>query len=245
MQSPTSDSIAAGFTFYGSVLTSICHLPSSIRGMKATILFVLTLVCATFVVAPSLHAQASLDKTTFGKSQNDDRDLVNSLVPGAEKYGRGEKKSQVSAAELKSKTVKDSTFGGSLLNMGIDASAPKIDESKLRHATTGPDTASAASKQSSAGTEKQSAAVAPQPAAIEKAPDAGSHGAENDEHAFSNLSMTATLADSLTQEDKAAEEAKSLPSVGDSHNKDQSASKTGEKTTGSSPDKSSDTKPDH
>lgn len=97
--------------------------------------------------------QAILDKTTFGQSQNDGRDLYNSLVPGEKKFGKGEKKEEVNSAELKSKTTKDTTFGGSLLNMGIVGAEPKLDESK-RH---------------SDGSEKDSSSVK-QSVAAEKGP---------------------------------------------------------------------------
>jgi hypothetical protein len=93
-----------------------------------------SLVCG---LLPSLaSAQAALDRTTLGKQQNDARELVNSLVPGETKYGKGEKKEQVNAGQLKSKSIKDTTFGGSLLNMGIDPSEPKLEEQKLHSAPT-------------------------------------------------------------------------------------------------------------
>ena len=94
-------------------------------GGSVAVLFALTLTPAR------VSAQgAILDKTTYGRSQNDGRDLANSLVPGEKKFGKGEKKLEVNSAELKSKTVKDTTFGGSLLNMGIVGAEPKLDESK-------------------------------------------------------------------------------------------------------------------
>jgi len=73
---------------------------------------------------------ALLDRTSFGHSQNDAVDLQNSLIPGEKKFGKGEKKLEVNAAELQTKKEKDTTFGGSLLNMGIDPTEPKLDSSK-------------------------------------------------------------------------------------------------------------------
>jgi hypothetical protein len=94
----------------------------------------IALICVIGLTPAKIFAQgpgdAVLDKTTFGHSQNDSRDYVNSLVPGEKKYGKGEKKEEVNATQLKSKTVKDTTFGGSLLNMGIVGAEPKLDESK-------------------------------------------------------------------------------------------------------------------
>ncbi len=168
---------------------------------------------ATVIASPLVRAQAVLDKTTLGQSQNDDRDLANSLVPGPQRYGKGEKKSQIKAAELKSKTIHDATFGGSLLNMGIGSAAqPKLDETKLRNAQTEVETQpSAAPKQSTAATEKD-ATKAKEPAedsgqrsedrsaASEKDPGASTEPVES-QPTFSNLSTTATLADNLAQAD--------------------------------------------
>jgi hypothetical protein len=96
----------------------------------------IALLCVIGLTPAKISAQgpgdAVLDKTTLGKSQNDGRDLANSLVPGEKKFGKGEKKEEVNAADLKSKPVKDTTFGGSLLNMGIVGVEPKLDESKRR-----------------------------------------------------------------------------------------------------------------
>ena len=100
--------------------------------MKSSLRIIL-IFTAVGVSAVAAHGQSALDKTTLGKPQNNIQDLENSLVPGEKKYGKGEKKEQVNTAELKSKSTKDSTFGGSLLNMGIDPAAPKLDEQKLHH----------------------------------------------------------------------------------------------------------------
>src|ERR1700747_2316541 len=94
----------------------------------------IALVAATGFMSRQVSAQAVLDRTTLGQSNNDERDLANSLVPGPKKYGKGEKKQEVNPAELKSSSSKDTTFGGSLLNMGIDSAEPKLDESKAHSA---------------------------------------------------------------------------------------------------------------
>jgi hypothetical protein len=96
----------------------------------------IVLVTAAGFMSRQVSAQAVLDKTTLGQSQNDSRDLANSLVPGPKKFGKGEKKQEVNPVELKSKSIKDTTFGGSLLNMGIDPAAPKLDESKVPNASS-------------------------------------------------------------------------------------------------------------
>jgi hypothetical protein len=94
----------------------------------------IALICVIGLAPARIIAQgpgdAVLGKTTLGRSQNDGRDLVNSLIPGEKKFGKGEKKLEVNSGDLKSKQLKDTTFGGSLLNMGIVGAEPKLDESK-------------------------------------------------------------------------------------------------------------------
>lgn len=198
--------------------------------MKPVLTFVFL---ATVIAAPLAWGQGVLNNTTLGQSQNDAADLANSLAPGPVKYGRGEKKSQISAAELKSKTIKDSTFGGSLLNMGIDSSVPKLDESKLRNAPAEAEKQAAALKEKAAAIEKESAA-AKEPATVEK--EASTEPAEN-QAVFSSMSTTATLADNLARVDaEAATATSSKSTTADAPKKDQGAT--------TSTDKSSATKPD-
>ena len=212
---------------------------------------VLLSVLLMLLILPLARAQgpAVLDRTTLGKDQNDERDLMNSLTASpAPKYGHGEKKVLVSAAELKSKSMNDTTFGGSLLNIGIDPSVPKLDESKSR---TPP--VETQSRQQLAATEKEPT-VAKQPAAVEKQSSASSRPVEF-QPTFSNLSTTATLADKLGESGVSAPADKgSATSSGssaatadgsDAQKKDQSGGSTDAKpSTTSSSDKSSDPKPD-
>ena len=83
---------------------------------------ILVLAACGFI-SPLAHGQGSLNKTTFGKSQNDERDLVNSLVPGKQRFGKGEKKEEVDPQKLPTKAIKDPKFQGSLLDEGLDSSA--------------------------------------------------------------------------------------------------------------------------
>jgi hypothetical protein len=82
----------------------------------------LILIFAAFgLVCPLASGQAVLDKTDFGKSQNTPEDLANSLVPGKPRaVGRGEKKEEVDPRSLTSKTVKDTTFQGTLMDIGVE-----------------------------------------------------------------------------------------------------------------------------
>jgi len=90
--------------------------------MKAS--YKLILISAAFgLVSPFASGQSALNKTTLGKSQNDQRDLVNSLVPGKQRFGKGEKKEEVDPQKLPTKAIKDPKFQGSLLDEGLDSSA--------------------------------------------------------------------------------------------------------------------------
>lgn len=180
------------------------------------------------------RGQAVLNKTTLGSSQNDDRDLMNSMVAPPQRYGKGEKKEEINAAQLKSKANKDTTFGGSLLNMGISGAAPKLDEQQKRQ--------SAPSEEAKPA--KGSTAV------IAK----GSNSSPVDEKqqgSFSNLSVTATLADSLSQEDaqaksesKGATAPSSTSEAADKQQRSTSSAATDEKPSATSTEKSSAAKPD-
>ena len=204
--------------------------------MRSIIPLVLILAGAAVMVPSPARAQAVLDKTTIGQRQNDERDLANSLVGAPQKFGKGEKKAQISASELKSKSLKDSTFGGSLLNMGIDPSAPKLDSSKERVAPTETEKQSAVSKQQTTTTQAESGAT-------KVSAEAATRPAE-DQAVFSNLSTTATLADSLSQPDGGTALAPNASSSTSNQKKDQADGTTNEKSSATSSDKSSTNKPD-
>ena len=179
---------------------------------------VLTASVAHGQLAP--NEPAVLGKTTLGQSQNDDRDLANSLIAGPQKYGKGEKKAQVNAAELKSKSIKDATFGGSLLNIGIGSAAePKLDASK-EHAAPSEEEPSKKTKSTA-----QNSSTAEQPAPEQIPAGVNQPRISESGFSFSSLSQTATLADDLGQPDTgAASTSASKPaasSSGDTSKKDQ------------------------
>src|SRR5256885_15259890 len=90
-------------------------------------IFKLILVAGAWgLVSPLAHGQAVLDKTTLGQSQNDYRDLQNSMVPGKKTYGKGEKKEEVDLKNLQSKTVKNTAFKGTLMDLDVDWHGDKL-----------------------------------------------------------------------------------------------------------------------
>jgi len=198
------------------------------------------LIAICLGVAPLARGQSALDKTTLGQSQNDGRDLANSLTGAPpRRFDKGEKKQEINAAELKSTSIKDTTFGGSLLNMGIRGAAPKLDEQKLHNASSEKEKESSVSKQAPAS-EKESA-VSKQPATVEK----------ESSSSFS-LSDTGVLAQEFEQSEAAADTKPKAPdstaaaATGNGQSKEQKATSaaTDEKPSTNSAEKSSATKPD-
>ena len=84
----------------------------------------ISLACVLFSTAAS--GQAVLDKTTLGRSQNDYRDFENSMVPGKKRYDKGEKKEEVDLKTLQSKSSKDTTFQGNLMDIDLDWGGEKL-----------------------------------------------------------------------------------------------------------------------
>jgi hypothetical protein len=118
----------------------------------------LILIFAGFgLVCPLARGQANqpiLDKTTFGHSQNDGRDLQNSLIVPNRVHIKGEKTEQVDPQKLSSRSTKDAKFQGSLLDMGLgSANDPDSHLEKARSAT---DQDSNALKPANASSEKDS-----------------------------------------------------------------------------------------
>ena len=203
----------------------------------------IVIVVAILVVSPMAHSQdaAVLNNTSMGRDQNDARDYINSLQPGPQKYGKGEKKAQINSAELKSKSIKDATFGGSLMNIGIDSSVPKLDAAKehaapteeapVRKATS--EQPSTASKQTET---KEQEASANSESQTQPEPLGGA--------TFSNLSQTALLADDLngtTDLGVSKAQSKTSSSSSNAHSDDAQKKKTDDK---SATDKTGATKPD-
>ena len=110
------------------------------------------------LVCPLAHGQeAILDKTTFGHSQNDARDLQNSMIVPKRVHIKGEKTEQVDPKKLSSQSTKDAKFQGSLLDMGLGSSAdPDLHQEKARSAT---DQDSNALKPANASSEKKDSKV--------------------------------------------------------------------------------------
>jgi hypothetical protein len=102
-------------------------------------------------IAPLASGQAVLDKTTLGSSQNDYRDLENSLiVPKRNRIGK-EKTGEVDLKTLQSKSNKDTVFRGNLMDLDLDWRSDKLGKP-----VTSADKDSKGSKTADAGAEKDS-----------------------------------------------------------------------------------------
>ena len=203
-------------------------------------LFVLLLVAVGFAPTKAF-AQGQVSQSILSdlsSKKNGPDDIANSLVGAPRKYGKGEKKEQISAAELKSKSLKDTTFGGSLLNAGITGAEPKFDE-----------TAHPVSKDSRASEH---------PAAKEDVKNPSQSEVGEKQPTFSDLSATATLGRELddsgdvsqAQQTKSTTASTSATTTDQEQRKNQTESKSGtgatagDKTSTSSSAKSSSSKPD-
>src|SRR5947209_19754585 len=93
---------------------------------RSMLLPFLLALCALFL-APLARGQDHTSGTDYGKSQNTAQDLANSLTPGKERVGKGEKKSEVDPKSLPSKkAAKDPLFQGGLADIGVDWNGDKI-----------------------------------------------------------------------------------------------------------------------
>jgi hypothetical protein len=105
--------------------------PSSLRAVGSTkseakLLASLVLAVSVLFSAAASGQSAILEKTTLGSSQNDSRDLVNSLiVPNRTKFGK-EKKEEVDLKTLQTKSAKDTTFQGNLMDIDLDWGGSKL-----------------------------------------------------------------------------------------------------------------------
>jgi len=142
--------------------------------MKAS--YKLILISAAFgLVSPLASGQSPLSGTTLGKSQNNGRDLANSLVPGKPRLGKGEKKEEVDPQKLPTKAIKDPRFQGSLLDEGLDSSAET--KSQDEKGVSGSEKDSKVSKQAATSGDKDSK--------VSKSTDARGDGQNKDQKATS------------------------------------------------------------
>jgi hypothetical protein len=167
--SPTLKGVAGGEKL-GNFLFSLPQIsnigrqmqPSRRRFMKPIrVCELIALVAVVGLVCPLAHGQSPiLDKTTFGKSQNNARDLQNSLIVPKRTHIGKEKTEQVDPQKLSSRSTKDAKFQGSLLEMGLGSTDdPDSHQEKARSAT---DQDSNALKPANASSEKKDSKVSKQ-----------------------------------------------------------------------------------
>src|SRR6266478_289903 len=157
--------------------------------MKLTYRFIIVLaVCG--LVAPLARGQAVLDKTTLGQSQNDARDLQNSLIVPKRSSIKGEKTEQVDPQKLPSRSVKDAKFQGSLLEMGLGSTDdPDLHQEKARSAT---EKDSRVSKQADPSGDKEKPSKSADPAGHGQNKDQKATSAAADEKSSGNATVKAS-----------------------------------------------------
>jgi hypothetical protein len=99
----------------------------SIRFSRAFVFFIGFGVFSGVALAQSPYQSRHEQGTTLGISQNSSQDLANSLVVNNKpKVGKGEKKEDVDVKSLQSKKTHDTTFSGSLNDIGLDWTGDKM-----------------------------------------------------------------------------------------------------------------------
>jgi hypothetical protein len=120
-----------------------------VAGMKSAHKLILIFAGYGLIAPLASGQQAILDKTTLGSSQNDSRDLENSLiVPKRNRIGK-EKMGEVDLKTLQTKSSKDTPFQGNLMDLDLDWRGEKLGKPH-----TSGDSDSKGSKAADAGGEK-------------------------------------------------------------------------------------------
>jgi hypothetical protein len=172
-----------------------CHLPSPICYLLALAVFA---ACGS--IAPLASGQQGvLEKTTLGSSQNDYRDLENSLIPGKKRYDKGEKKEEVDVKTLQSKSIKDTTFQGTLMDVDLDWHGAKLGKPGGNG-----DKDSKASKTADAGGEKDSNVSRQADASAEKDPKASKSTQGGDDQNKDQKAKSAAADEKASEKEKAS-----------------------------------------
>jgi hypothetical protein len=188
-----------------------CHSPllAPCSKLASSLVF-----AGSVLFSAAASGQAVLDKTTLGESQNDYRDLQNSLiVPKRTNFGK-EKKEEVDLKTLQTKSSKDTIFQGTLMDLDVDWHGDKLGKPK-----SDGDKDSKAPKSAGAGGEKDSK-VSKQ---ADKSGESGSQDANFTAGGREPLANRPREAgDSVSGKPRDAKASKATQ-VGDDQNKDQKA----------------------
>jgi hypothetical protein len=150
------------------------------------------------LITPLASGQAVLDKTTFGSSQNDSRDLANSLiVPKRTNFGK-EKKEEVDLKTLQTKSSKDTTFRGNLMDLDLDWRGGKM--GKLGSGEKD----SKGSKTADADGEKDSKVSKQADASGDRDPKASKSTQAGDDQGKDQKATSATSAEKTPEKEKAS-----------------------------------------
>jgi hypothetical protein len=211
------------------------HAPRSTLLAPSSELLASLVFAGSVLFSAAASGQAVLEKTTLGASQNDSRDLVNSLiVPKRTNFGK-EKKEEVDLKTLQTKSSKDTTFQGNLMDLDLDWHGDKLGKPH-----TSGDKDSKSSKTAEAGGEKD--------AKVSKQADtSGESGSQDANFTAGGREPLANrpreAGDSVSGKPRDPKASKSTQ-AGDDQNKDQKAKPAKSDEKASEKEKASATKPD-
>lgn len=176
------------------------HAPrSTLLAPSSKLLASLVFAASTLFSAAASGQQAILDKTTLGHSQNDDRDLENSLiVPKHNRIGK-EKTGEVDLKTLQTKTSKDTPFQGNLMDLDLDWRGAKLGKPH-----TSGDNDSKGSKTADAGGEKDAKVSKQADTSGDKDPKASKSAKAGDDQNKDQKAKPAAADEKPTEKEKAA-----------------------------------------
>ena len=173
-----------------------CHSPLLAPCSKLAFSLVFA-VCG--LISPLASGQAVLDKTTLGSSQNDSRDLQNSLiVPKHNRIGK-EKTGEVDLKTLQTKTSKDTPFQGNLMDLDLDWHGDKLGKPH-----TSGDNDSKGSKTADAGSEKDAKVSKQADTSGEKDPKASKSPKAGDDQNKDQKAKSAAADEKASEKEKAS-----------------------------------------
>jgi hypothetical protein len=143
--------------------------------------------------------EAILDKTTLGASQNDYRDLQNSLIVPKRNHIGKEKIGEVDLKTLQTKSSKDTPFQGTLMDLDVDWHGEKLGKPH-----TSGDNDSKGSKTADAGGEKDAKVSKQADTSGDKDPKASKSAQAGDDQNKDQKAKSAKSDEKTSEKEKAA-----------------------------------------
>ena len=185
---------ASGCMIVAEMKSKFSELQAPSSKLLASLVF-----AGSVLFSAAASGQAVLDKTTLGASQNDSRDLQNSLiVPKRTNFGK-EKKEEVDLKTLQTKSSKDTTFQGNLMDLDVDWHGDKLGKPH-----TSGDNKSKDSKAAEAGGEKAAKVSKQADASGDKDPKASKSTQAGDDQNKDQKAKPAAADEKASEKEKAS-----------------------------------------